>query len=138
MQGSYSQIAEALNYAADKMVRVVNMSFGGPPSEALRATLDVAASRGMSLVVAAGNHRCDFASVHAEACLSPKGVVKGFPAAYGDLFPNLIAVAAIAANGKPTRFTNFDSSKNPKIHVLAPGENIITCSDASKEGKACT
>lgn len=31
LQGSYSQIAEAVNYAADKGVKVVNLSLGGPP-----------------------------------------------------------------------------------------------------------
>ncbi|CDJ67131.1 subtilase family serine protease, putative [Eimeria necatrix] len=133
IDGSYSQIAEALNYAADKNVRVVNMSFGGPPSAALRAALSVAAARNMSLVVAAGNHRCDFAAVDAAAaaakCFSHQGFIKGYPAGYGDLLPNLIAVAAAAATGKPSKFTNFDSSKNPKIHLLAPGENIIVCSD---------
>ncbi|KAL8271144.1 hypothetical protein Esti_004912 [Eimeria stiedai] len=135
IDGSYSQIAEALNYAADKKVLVVNMSFGGPPSAALRASLGVAAARDMSLIVAAGNHQCDLATVAAGGCFSESGSRKGFPAGYGDLLENVIAVAAVAPDGKPAKFTNFDSSANPKIHVLAPGDSILTCSNVGTQGK---
>ncbi|XP_026194532.1 uncharacterized protein LOC34621154 [Cyclospora cayetanensis] len=134
VDGSYSQIAEALNYAADKMVQVVNMSFGGPPSSALRMALEMAALRDISLIVAAGNHGCDLSTVSSKGCFSQKGFVKGYPAAYGDLLPNMVAVAAVSADGKPSKFSNFDSSKKSKIHVLAPGQAITTCSDLDPKG----
>ena len=89
----------------------------------------------MSLIVAAGNHQCDFASVTMSGCFSANGLAKGFPAGYGDVLPNLIAVAAVSAEGKPAKFTNFDSSQNSKIHLLAPGEAILTCSDSGTKGK---
>lgn len=136
VDGSYSQIAEALNYAADKRVSVVNMSFGGPPSAALRAALAVAAARDMILIVAAGNHNCDFASVALGGCRSQHGTIKGFPAGYGDVFPNVVVVAAVAQDGQPAKYTNFDSSSNPKIHVLAPGDSILTCSNWGIQGYA--
>lgn len=104
-------------------------------SAALRAALAVAAARDMTLVVAAGNHRCDFASMGVRGCISQKGAIRGFPAGYSDVFPNIVAVAAVAPDGRPANFTNFDSSDNPKVHVLAPGDSILTCSNSGTQGK---
>lgn len=91
--------------------------------------------RDMILVVAAGNDGCNFASVETYGCLSRKGAVKGFPAGYGDAFPNMLAVAAVDRKGLPARYTNYDSSKSPKIHLLAPGDSILACSSTDTSGK---
>lgn len=107
-------------------------------SSALRAAVSVAASRDMSLIVAAGNHNCDFASVGFVGCLSEEGALKGFPAGYGDMYPNLVAVAAVAPDGRPAKYTNFDSSQNPRIHLLAPGDAILACSASAPKGETTT
>ena len=80
---SHFAIFQALSYAADAGAKVVNMSWGSETdSEFMRTAMHVAAARGLTLVAAAGN--------------SPTGKPI-YPAAY----PDVIAVAAVTADGSP-------------------------------------
>ncbi|CBZ51859.1 putative subtilase family serine protease [Neospora caninum Liverpool] len=130
LQGSYSQIAEAVNYAADKGVKVINLSLGGPASPVLRRIVEQADKRNITLVVAAGNHRCDLARTEEHGCRTEDGNPKGYPAAYSDTFLNVISVGATDKNGKLAAFTNFDSSpSHSRVQVVAPGRELPSCSD---------
>ncbi|KEP61649.1 UNVERIFIED_CONTAM: subtilisin SUB5 [Hammondia hammondi] len=119
VDGSYSQIAEAVNYAADKGVKVINLSLGGPAN--------------ITLVVAAGNHRCDLGQIEESGCRSDDGSLKGYPAAYSDTFLNMISVGATDKEGRVASFTNFDSSPaHDRIQVMAPGRELPSCSDRNE------
>nr|CEL73367.1 TPA: subtilase family serine protease, putative [Toxoplasma gondii VEG] len=130
VDGSYSQIAEAVNYAADKGVKVINLSLGGPASPILRRMVEQADKRNITLVVAAGNHRCDLGQIEERGCRSDDGSLKGYPAAYSDTFLNMISVGATDKEGRVASFTNFDSSPaHDRIQVMAPGRELPSCSD---------
>ncbi len=91
-------IVQALSYAAEAGAKVVNMSWGSETdSEFMRTAMHMAASRGLTLVAAAGN--------------TPTGTPL-YPAAY----PDVIAVAAVTANGTPWTSSN----RGDFVEVSAP------------------
>jgi subtilisin family serine protease len=101
---AYSNIAAAIQYAADRGVRVINVSIGGTaPSLTLQRAVDYAWSKG-SLV---------FASAMNEAVSEPY-----YPAACA----HAIAVSATDSNDRLASFSNFGSW----ITLSAPGAGILT------------
>jgi subtilisin family serine protease len=100
----YSDIAEAVTYAADRGARVVNMSLGGTSySSTLQSAVNYAWNRGVVIVAAAGN----------SSSSSPF-----YPAA----LENVLAVAATDQSDLRASFSNYGSW----IDVAAPGTGIYT------------
>lgn len=101
---AYSDIAAAIQYAADHGVRVINVSIGGTNSSAtLQKAVDYAWGKG-ALV---------FASAMNSSVSDPY-----YPAACG----HAIAVSATDANDRLASFSNFGQW----ITLSAPGTNILT------------
>lgn len=101
---SYSNIAAAIEYAADHGAKVINVSIGGTsPSSALQAAVDYAWNAGAIVVAAAMNNSSS---------------TPNYPAACN----NAVAVAATDENDNLASFSDFGSW----ITVSAPGNNIET------------
>jgi filamentous hemagglutinin family protein len=96
-------IRTGLDWAAEKGVRVINMSFAGPRDPAIERALKTAHDRGVVLIAAAGN-------------AGPKSAPL-FPAAD----PNVIAVTATDVDDKVFSGANRGSY----IAVAAPGVDIL-------------
>lgn len=97
-----SDIAQAIDYAADSGAKVINMSFGGPsPDPILDQAVQYAWGKGAVLVAAAGND----------------GSSQPF---YPASIPDVMAVAATDQNDAVAAFSNRGSD----ITVAAPGVNI--------------
>lgn len=112
--GSDSDIANGIDWAAQNGAKVLNMSFGGPGfSETIESAVNYAYDYGCVLVAAMGNY-----DVYTDT---------NYPAG----FPNVIAVGAI--NNKGMRCTTADwgspygSTYSNNIDVVAPGDNILSC-----------
>ncbi|RKF71372.1 Subtilisin-like protease 2 [Golovinomyces cichoracearum] len=109
-QGSNAMVLQGIQYvAADVMKRgiagkaVVNVSIGGPKSEALNAAIEAITKDGVVVVVAAGNSNKD---------------AKTFSPASA---PSAITVGAIdARNDTRARFSNFGE----KVDIFAPGVKV--------------
>jgi subtilisin family serine protease len=100
-----SRIVQALYYAADHNVNVVNMSFTVRlDSPSLRAAMDYAVSKGVILVAAAGNDGM---------------ATEVWPAAYS----KVIGVGSTNGHQIRSLFSNFGNSL---VKVAAPGEAVIT------------
>jgi len=108
--GATTDLDMAVKMAVDLGAKVLNMSFGTddatldplapkPHAEVVAYALD----RGCVLVAASGNNGIETAY---------------WPAA----FPGVIAVGAVAANGRPTLF----STRGPHVALCAPGDHIRT------------
>lgn len=101
--GEYSDVAEALRYAADNGARVINMSFGTYfDSTDLKGAVDYAISKNVVIVAAAGNNNQNQLL---------------YPGAYG----NVISVGAVDSSGQRTSFSNYGTN----LDVVAPGLNIL-------------
>jgi len=99
-----SQIVEGIHWAVDHDASVINMSFSTVvPSEALKAAIGYANSKGVICVVSAGN--------------DGKAEVV-YPAAY----PTAIDVASTNNQDVRSLFSNYGS----EIALAAPGEAVIT------------
>jgi minor extracellular protease Epr len=103
--GSYANLITAIHTAIEKEVDVINMSLGGTaPSLELDRVIDMALSKGIVIVCAAGN------SGEKDSVMWP-GRHSG-----------TICVGASNKQGKVSAF----SSRGPQVNVVAPGERIIT------------
>jgi thermitase len=104
-QGYTSWMLEAIIWAADRGVDVINLSVGADgPSQALEAALKYAHDRNIIMVSSAGNRQGPVA----------------YPAAYDDY---VLAVAASDNNDKLASFNNF----GPEIDLAAPGISVFCC-----------
>jgi thermitase len=102
--GRDSRVAQGIRWAVDNGARVVNMSFGGPQiSPALSDAVEYATSRGVVLVVAAGNEGSD---------------APNYPGASDPV----IAVAATNQNDARAVFSNYGSW----VDLAAPGTSIVS------------
>jgi thermitase len=102
--GSITDIADAIRWATDHSVRVINMSFGSEsPSSVLEDAVNYAWSHGVLLVGASGNNGI-------------RGVF--FPAAYA----NCIPVGALDTTGVLAGFSNY----GPEQEVTAPGVGVLS------------
>ena len=114
--GAYSTIIKGLKYVLKKKkanrgrAMVVNMSLGGGISTALNDVTNKLASKGIMVVVAAGNSAAD-------ACFAS-------PASAADA----ITVASSTESGSLSYFSNHGSC----VDVIAPGSSILgACSEIS-------
>ncbi len=110
-RGSFSDVADAIRYAADHGADVINMSLGGFfPSSEVNSAVQYASKKGVVVVAAAGNSGSN---------------TKSYPAA----FDNVIAVAATQYDRKPTFYSNFGSY----VDIAAPGGNTLV--DQNNDGR---
>jgi hypothetical protein len=108
-QGSYTDIAAGIRYAADNGADVINLSLSGSSdSEVLSAAIQYAASRDCVIVMAAGN----------QGESSPR-----YPAKYADRWG--IAVGAIGEDYLLSYFSNR-AGDEPLYYVVAPGDEIYS------------
>lgn len=96
--GTYFDIIQAIQYAADHGARIINLSLGGSsPDPNLLAAVTYARGRGCLVVAAAGN----------------QGAALLYPAAYAETF----AVAATTDRQQRASYSNF----GPGVDIAAPG-----------------
>jgi serine protease len=107
-EGSFFEVAEGINYAANftqngvHPVKVINMSLGGDgSSRAVTDAINLAVRNGITVVAAAGNDGVSTIS---------------FPAA----LPNVIAVGAVDGRKHKTDYSNA----GPELDVMAPGGDL--------------
>ncbi|MBI5375383.1 MAG: S8 family serine peptidase [Candidatus Schekmanbacteria bacterium] len=111
-EGTYSDTAEAIIYAADNKARVINLSLGGYGySQLLNDAVDYAYSSNCVLIAAAGNEGTD----------EPL-----YPAAY----PNVIGVAATDQSDKAWSLSNHGDY----IKLSAPGVDIFSTNEEQSYG----
>jgi subtilisin family serine protease len=109
-RGSTSDAVTGLDYAIHEGAKVVNCSFGSSSkSSSLEDAVKSAKSKGVLLVVAAGN---DGASIESK----PE-----YPASYTE--GNVLTVAATDATGALASFSNFGSKS---VDLAAPGDSIYS------------
>jgi len=102
--GLYSWVAEAIVWAADNQVGVINLSIGGDePSDTLKEALRYAYEKNVVVVAATGND---------------SGPVL-YPAAYDGY---CLAVAATDYNDTRPEWSNY----GPEVDVAAPGVRIVS------------
>jgi subtilisin family serine protease len=113
-KGLLEDVCEAIYYAVDHGAHVINMSLGQAlPNTNLQAALQYAADHDVVVVAAAGN-----------------GAAHGpdFPAAYGSLLPNVMAVGAagLTATGcEMASFSNQAGSDQAYNYVTANGADML-------------
>ncbi|MEH2127231.1 S8 family serine peptidase [Nostoc sp.] len=107
--GSYSSISKGIRYAVDNGANVINLSLGGGSSNrTLQSAIDYASSKGVIVVMAAGN----------DGDSSPD-----YPARYAS--KSGIAVGAVDKNNNLADFSNR-SGTNPIAYVTAPGVKVYS------------
>lgn len=108
--GAVSDAVKGLNYSMSKGVHLTNNSWGSTGmSESLRLAIEQAAEANQLFIAAAGNNSLD------------NDVVPNYPSSF-DL-DNIIAVAAINANGVLAGFSNYGATK---VDIAAPGVAIFS------------
>ncbi len=105
-------LMRALGWMQDNDVRIINMSFAGPPDGLVKDEIEKLRSRGVVLVAAAGNEG--------------PAADPAYPAAY----PQVIAVTAVAKDLVNYRYAN----RGDHIDVAAPGVDIWTAVPGAREG----
>ncbi|MCP4361759.1 MAG: S8 family serine peptidase [Chloroflexi bacterium] len=106
--GTVVDVAEAIRYAADNGIRIINLSLGTKnPSIILEEAVSYAFERGCLVVASTGNEGGDVL----------------YPAAY----PQVTAVAATTSSDLPWTFGN----RGPEVDIAAPGVNIFS---ANRQG----
>lgn len=104
---TYSAMARAMTYAADKGIRIINLSFAGSSSSStLQNAVDYAWNKGTIVFASAGNYGTSTLQ---------------YPAACNH-------VVAVAATTSTDAFASF-SSYGTWITVSAPGSSILTTSN---------
>lgn len=106
MSGYTCDLIEAIEYAHAMGIKIVNCSFGGNDDNP--ALKDAMESSGILFICAAGNRGAD-------ASVAPV-----YPACFD--IPNIISVAAVDSKGMLMTSSSYGS----KVHVAAPGENILS------------
>lgn len=102
--GLYSWVAEAIIWAADNKVDVINLSIGGDePSQTLEQALRYAYEKNVVIIAAVGND----------------GGPVLYPAAYDNY---CLAVAATDYNDTRPDWSNF----GPEVDVAAPGVRVVS------------
>ncbi len=112
---SGAAVTAAIRYAVDNGADIINMSLGSEPGTSaasvapMGAAIDYAASKGVIVVVAAGNNGVDLASLPV------------YPASFDR--PNMIVVGASTPADTRASFSNYGSGI---VDVYAPGDVILS------------
>jgi len=102
--GDYFAMAQAIIYAVDHGVRIMNISYGGPGyTSTLQDATDYAWNKGAVIFASAGNSNTSTTQIPAS-------------------LPNVVAVAATDSSDNKASYSNFGSW----ITVAAPGSAITT------------
>lgn len=102
LEAPIERIVEAIDWAVEQEVDIINMSFGITRNVAeLEAAVERAAEAGILLIAASGN-----------------GETIAYPAAYDEV----IAVGSVTAEGVAAE----DSAEGEALEIMAPGENILS------------
>lgn len=102
-------LTAAMDFLADRGVRVINMSLAGPPNSVLEAATAALIDRGVIIVAAVGNG-------------GPKSD-PAYPAAY----PGVIGVTAVDAGDTVYR----RAGQGPHVDLAAPGVEVWTAASVS-------
>ncbi|MEM2904675.1 MAG: S8 family peptidase [Candidatus Bathyarchaeia archaeon] len=109
--GYYSWWIKGIEWAVENKMQVISMSLGGTTdSQALKRAVDLAYSRGLLIVAAAGN-----------AAEGSDGIL--YPARY----ESVIAVGAVDSSNHAAGF----SRKGPELELTAPGVSVYTTAPGS-------
>lgn len=104
--GSGRQIAAGVHWAVDMGAHIISMSLGSSsPDQAIYEALKYAISKGLYVIVAAGNE-------------GPSLDTVGYPAK----FPEMIAVGSVDRQKKVSNF----SSRGRQVDIVAPGDQILS------------
>lgn len=109
--GTWSGVVAGIDFVAGSSLRpaVANLSLGGAPNSALDAAISAAISKGVNIVVAAGNSTAD-------ACnYSPSRV------------PTAITVGATGPSDTRATYSNYGAC----VDIFAPGDNITSAWNTS-------
>jgi subtilisin family serine protease len=107
--GSYGAIAKGIYYAVDNGADVINLSLGGGRSnDTLQKAIEYASSKGVIVVMAAGNSG---------------GSQPAYPARYAKNYG--LAVGAVDENKNLADFSNR-AGADPLTYVTAPGVNVYS------------
>jgi len=101
--GSWSGVAEGIEWAADNDMEVISMSLGGGHSDTVQDAVEYAYSEGSLMVASAGN---DY------------GDPVNYPAAYEE-------VIAVSATDEDDEIADF-SSTGPNVELAAPGVDVLS------------
>ncbi len=101
--GSFSGIADGINWSVNNGADVINLSLGGPDSQVVSDAVQNAANNGVVVISAAGNAGPCSDCVNAPA---------------ND--PNAVAVSATTESDTLASF----SSTGPEVEIAAPGEGV--------------
>lgn len=109
-EGTLENAIRAIDYSIKNGAKVLNNSWGGGEfSEMLKEAIERSNQNGQVFVAAAGNDS------------SNNDTNESYPASYS--VPNIISVAAIDNTGKLANFSNYGKRK---VHLGAPGVNILS------------
>ncbi|MDJ0619118.1 MAG: S8 family peptidase [Calothrix sp. MO_192.B10] len=107
--GYYSSISDGIRYAVDNGANVINLSLGGRfPTRRVESAIEYASSKGVTVVMAAGNY--------GES-------QPGYPGRYAD--KSGIVVGAVDRNNTMADFSNRAGSHN-LAYVTAPGVSVYS------------
>lgn len=113
--GSNASVSNGIHYAVDHGANVINLSLGGSsPDSTLEKALEYASSKGVIVVMAAGND---------------SGFQPGYPAGYADKWG--IAVGAVNKNNSMANFSN-KAGINSLTYVTAPGVDVYSTLPGNK------
>ncbi|MEG3435789.1 S8 family serine peptidase [Pannus brasiliensis CCIBt3594] len=108
--GSYTSVALGIRYAVDNGARVINMSLGGGSTNSeVQSALQYASSRGVIVVMAAGNSG---------------GAAPGYPANNATTWG--LAIGAVDSNNNMASFSNRAGTNSSMMYVTAPGVNVYS------------
>ncbi len=108
--GRYSGVAQGIRYAVDNGADVINMSLGGGSTvSVVQSALQYASSRGVIVVMAAGN----------EGAAQP-----GYPASNATSWG--LAVGAVNSSNQMASFSNRAGSNSSMSYVTAPGVQVYS------------
>lgn len=101
-----SSIVQAIDFAIQKKVDVINLSLGGAfPSVAEQNAIEKAIEKGILVVASAGND-----------------ALKGNPINYPAAYPGVIGVGSITPENKRAPFSNY----HHYVDFVAPGTNLLS------------
>jgi len=103
--GNSFDLARAIVYAANMGANILNLSWGGSPSQLIEDAVAFAQTKGCVIVAAAGNSNCD------KTTFCPANI------------NGVIAVAATDQVDQKACFSNY----GPAISIAAPGMDILSC-----------